>query len=164
MGKKEQNWEHLYVLRKRIILRNTWMIFKWLEDSRIWLPCEEIDETWSIWENHHHLLTTCIWDVLNVNANRTKLFLKKTEKCSNHEFLQDQLGNCVGEKNPHAKNCRVLTRHGVSCAKNALKDFVNFRMERQNNGTESQLFSWTTTISSRTNWKRWETCPQCARR
>ena len=32
-------------------------------------------------------------DVLNVSANRTKLLLTSTEKCSNHEFLLQQLKN-----------------------------------------------------------------------
>ena len=35
--------------------------------------------------------TTYIWDALNVNASRTNSILMKTEKCSTHEFLLEQL-------------------------------------------------------------------------
>ena len=40
--------------------------------------------------NQLHFLITCIGDALNVNVNRTKL-LKNTGKCSNLEFLLEEL-------------------------------------------------------------------------
>ena len=39
---------------------------------------------------------TFCWDALNVNANRTRILLTNTEKCSNHEFLLQQLINYQG--------------------------------------------------------------------
>ena len=41
----------------------------------------------------------CIWDVLNVNASRTKLSLRSTENCPNRDFLLEQLKNCLGVRN-----------------------------------------------------------------
>ena len=35
----------------------------------------------------------------NVSANRMKISLTSTEKCSNHEFLLEQLKNCQGGRN-----------------------------------------------------------------
>ena len=50
---------------------------------------EEIDEaSWLISENQHHFLATCIWDVVNVIANRTRILLRNEKRCSNHEFLR----------------------------------------------------------------------------
>ena len=44
-----------------------------------------------MWENRHHFLTVCTWDALNVNANGTKVFVRNTKRCSNHESLPEQL-------------------------------------------------------------------------
>ena len=53
----------------------------------------------------------CTGDALNVNANRTKVSLRKTEKCSNHEFLPPQLKNYLVGKITR-KNCRVVDMEG----------------------------------------------------
>ena len=96
------NWECPFVHRKQdLFLSVSWMRSKWLEESRIWLSRGKIDET--CWSWRKPTLTTCICDALNVNANRTKPFLTKTDKSSNHEFLQEQLKNCQRGRKPHAK-------------------------------------------------------------
>ena len=38
-----------------------------------------------------------------MNANRTKILLRKSKRCSNHEFLQEQLTKLPGCEKPHAK-------------------------------------------------------------
>ena len=43
-----------------------------------------------------------IWDVLNVNENQMKLFLKNIQRYLNHVFLQEQL-KITGVGKPHAK-------------------------------------------------------------
>ena len=45
-------------------------------------------------------------DLLNVNATRTKLLLKSTARCSNPEFLLEQLRNCQDERNFRQKLSR----------------------------------------------------------
>ena len=54
-----------------------------------------------IWMNQHHVLPMCIWDALNVNANRMNS-LSTTKKCLPHVFLLEQQRNYQGEK-LHAK-------------------------------------------------------------
>ena len=46
--------------------------------------------------NQLHFLITKIWDVLNVNANRRKLLLKKIQIYLNHSFLLEQLKTYQG--------------------------------------------------------------------
>ena len=67
--------------------------------------------------NQPHFLTTKIWDVLNVKANRTRIFFwVKQKRCSNHEFLQEQLKNyqCV-------RNFTQRRSHGPTTWKDMLK-------------------------------------------
>ena len=49
----------------------------------------------------------------------------RTEKCSNHEFLLEQLKNCQGERNLTQKLSLGLTTWKVM-RKNVLKDIVNW--------------------------------------
>ena len=71
-----------------------------------------------IWQNQHHFLTMCTWYALNVNAKRTKVLLRKTEKCSFHEYLRSnwkvtRLSIIAGENSRLAwnvndsANCRI---------------------------------------------------------
>ena len=62
-----------------------------------------------ILENQHDVLTLHIWDALNVKINRANLCLTSAEKCSNHEFLLQQLKNCQGGKNLTQKLSRGPT-------------------------------------------------------
>ena len=70
-----------------------WMTLHWLEDSRMWGPCGRNWWKMLIWETRHHFLTTCTWDALNVNANRTRISLRNIQRCSNHIFLLEQRKN-----------------------------------------------------------------------
>ena len=72
----------------------------WLVDGRKKSHVEEIHKNWSCLENHFPIT---FWDVLNVNANRIRLSVMSTEKCSNHEFLLEQPKNCHGGKKSHAE-------------------------------------------------------------
>ena len=115
---KVPNWECVCLLieNKYYSCRYTWMTSKWLEESRIWVPCGRNWWKTLILENQHHFLTTCIWDVLNVNVNQTRMWLRNAEKCSNHKSLLEQLKKLLGWEKPHAKTVVVL-RHGESCEK-----------------------------------------------
>ena len=79
---------------------------------------------WKNWMKLHHFLTTCIWDALNVHANRTKTLLASTENSLNHEFLLEQLKNCHGGETSH-KNYRVVSYDRDDMRKSALKCIVN---------------------------------------
>ena len=69
-GKKVPHWECLFVHRKpRItLIQKTWMTWKRLERSRIWL--QRGRNWWNSWilTNQHHFSTMCICDALNVNV------------------------------------------------------------------------------------------------
>ena len=91
---------------------------------------EEVDESGSILENQHHFLTTCIWDALNVNANRTKILLNTSGKCSNHEFLLEQLVNYQAVTDLAQKLSRGPTTWKVM-RKSALEDLVIWRIYLQ---------------------------------
>ena len=64
-----------------------------------------------------------------MNASRTKSLLTKTGKCSNHEFLLEQLTNYQGVRNLTQK----LSRGHViwkDTRKSALTYFVNWQTEK----------------------------------
>ena len=91
---------YVFIGNKDHFYRYMWTTSKWLERGRIWVPCgRNWSRTW-IWMKQHHFLITCIWDVLNVNANQTKKVLTNSRRCSNHVYLLEQLKNC---EEPHAK-------------------------------------------------------------
>ena len=69
----------LFIENNDYSYRFMWMILKWLEESRIWLLCGTNGWNSLIWENQHRFLTMKIWDVLHVNASRTKVLLMNTE-------------------------------------------------------------------------------------
>ena len=56
-----------------------------------------------ILENQHHFLTMHIRDVLNLNANRTKLLLTKTEDVRITNFCWSNSKKLPGWEKPHAK-------------------------------------------------------------
>ena len=71
----------------------------------------------------------CIWDVLNVNANRMKSLLRNIRRCSNHIFLLEQLENYQGEEKPHAKTV-------------ALSDTANWQTKGQSRCTKFEVLAW----------------------
>ena len=94
----------------------TWMTQKWLEESKTSDFCGRNWWNWLTWENRHHFLTTCTWDALDVNANRTIVSLMKTKKvrvtnlCWN-DWAITWVGNIAREYD------RLVLRHGRSCSK-----------------------------------------------
>ena len=67
--------------------------------------------------NHLHVLTTDIWDVLNVNANRMKLLLRENQRCLNHVSLLEQLKNYQVAKTSRKDGCVAhdMERHARKC-------------------------------------------------
>ena len=111
----------------------------------------------SILENQHPFLTTCIWEVVNVNPTRTKLWYTSAEKCSNHEFVLDQLKILPELEKSHAENV-AWSYDMESHAKNALIGIVNWHLKRQSNCTKCQLLAWMTIISSRRKLNQLDNC------
>ena len=84
---KVPNWnDNLVIENNENSYRYTWMIFK-----RRWKEAEYGSRETMILTNQLHFLLRNVWDALNVNVNRTKVLFKSTEKCSNPEFLLEQL-------------------------------------------------------------------------
>ena len=81
-----------------------------------------------ILEIQHHFLTTYTWDALNVNANRTRSLLTNTEKCSNHEFLLEQLRHCQGGRILTQKLSRGSTKW-KDMRKSALRGTSNWQIK-----------------------------------
>ena len=69
----------------------------------------------------------CIGDVLNVDANRTKRLLTRTERCANHEPLLEQLENCLGGRNLTQKLSGGHTIWKVMRT-SALKDIASWQL------------------------------------
>ena len=116
----------------------------------------ELDENTLIWENRHHFFTTCIWDALNVSANRTKVSLMCTEKCSDHESLLERLKNYLVVRNRmRTRSLGLLTSKVIRS--NARNDTATWRMKRFSNCFRS-LHHVLMTNSRRKNSKRWEIC------
>ena len=115
MGKKDQFGNVcLLIENKDYFYRFTWVILKRLERSRIWLPCGRNWWKTLILENQHHSFT-CIWDVLSVFANRTKMLLRNLQRCLNHVFLLEQLKNYKGGQSSR-KDGGVVLWYGRTCS------------------------------------------------
>ena len=78
-----------------------------------------------------------------MNANRTKI-LRKTKKCSNHQFLLEQLKSYSGVEKTHAKNKSLGFTIWKVMLKIAWKDAANWLVKRLTSCTKSQLHAWTT--------------------
>ena len=70
-----------------------------------------------------------------VNVNRTKLSWRSAEKCSNHEFLLEQLKNYRCGKNLTQRRLRGPMMEGH--APNALKDTANWRKKKHRAAVQS---------------------------
>ena len=105
-----------------------------------------------------------VYWVLIVNANGTKLLLTSTEKCSNREFLLEQLKNCQGGRDLTQKLSRGPTTWKVT-RKSALKNVVSWQIKRQSSCTKPQLLAWTTIIArKRRTGNGSRNCPKYALR
>ena len=100
------------------------------------------------------------WDALNVNANRTKVLLMNTKRCSNHESLLEQLKNDLTGRNHTRK--QSLGRNMEGHAKKCVGRHCELAPKRLSNCTTSLLHAWTTISSKRKNWKRFENCQKFA--
>ena len=131
--------------------------------SRTWLPCGR--NWWKMWilMNPPHFLTMYFWDVLNVNANQTKLSLNSVQRCLNHVFLLEQLKCYQCGKNFTQKQWR-----GPSTLKdmleNASRDTVNWQTKKWNSFTKFQVFGWMIINSNRKDFNQSENYHKCAHR
>ena len=92
---------------------------------------------WQKWMKNVDLDETTFFycmDVLNVNANQTKLLLNNTKKCLNHVFLLEQLKKYLDGQNLTQRRLRGLTTW-----KDMLKNAFERYCELANKKTE-QLF------------------------
>ena len=101
-----------------------------LKKTEISLSCGRNGWNLLILGIQHHFLTTYTWDALNVNAIRTRSLLTNTEKCSNHEFLLEQLRHCQGERNLTQKLSRRSTKW-KDMRKSALRVTSNWKIKNR---------------------------------
>ena len=89
-----------FIVNKAYFCQYLLMTLRWLERSRIWLPCGR--NWWRTWimMNQHHFLTMYIRDVLNVNANRMRPLLNSTQKHVISAGATEKLPEW--QKTPHA--------------------------------------------------------------
>ena len=106
--------------------------------------------------SQHHIFTTYLCDVLNVNGRRTRVLLNSWEKSSNHEFFCHSNWNITRTWETSRKNLRVVPRHGGTCSK-VFRDIVKWQLKRRSNCTIFQVLAWM--IATSRSWKQSENCP-----
>ena len=147
-----------FIENKDTSCQKMWMTSKYLERSRIRLPRGRNWWWMLIRMNQHHSLTSCIWDVLNVNANRIESLLSSTKRCLNHVYLLEQLKSYQGGENLRQKQLRgPMTRKDL--LKHALSDIASWQTRRQSSCAKSPVLAWMITTSRRT-WISWK-IPTC---
>ena len=99
------------------------MTSKWLEEAEYGSHVEEI-ETFGFLEKQHHSLTMYTWDALNLNVKRTRVLLTNTVKCSNHDFLLQQLKSDQGGRHLTQRRSHGLTTW-KAMLKSAARHIVN---------------------------------------
>ena len=156
---KLPNWESL-IEKKGCFCQYMWMTSKWLERSRIWLPCGTNRWKTLILRNQHHFLTMKTWDVLNVNANQMKRLLNNIRRCLNHVFLLEQLKSYQGGKSLTQKEWPGPTIG--TCSKNELSDTVNWQTRKWSSLKEFQAHALMIIVFSRRNSKPLENCQKFA--
>ena len=87
------------------------------------------ENSWRVLENQHHILTSCIGDVLSVNASRTKLLLTSTERVRITNFSWSNWKDCRDDRNFTQKLSRGHTTRKVK-RKSAWKYFVSLRFKK----------------------------------
>ena len=87
--------------------------------------------------------------------------LDECRKYSNHEFLLEQLKNCLGGRNHTQKLFCGLSTWKVM-RRNAWKDIANLRRKRLNNFSKLQPHALMTINSKRKNWNLLEDCRKYA--
>ena len=60
---------------------------------------EEVDENMLILMNPHHFLIPCIWGCTHRECKPNEVIIEERQRCSNREFLLEQLKNYQGGKN-----------------------------------------------------------------
>ena len=132
MGKRTKLGMSFCSSQTRIRHKNCW------KEAEYGSHVEEDDENMWILTNQLHFLITYSWDVLNVNANRTRILLMNTERCLNHVFLLEQLKNYQVEKSFTQK-----PSHGPTTWKdmleNASSDIANWQTKKWSNYTKFQV-------------------------
>ena len=102
----------LFVENKGYFGHYMWMTSKWLERSRICLPC---------------------------GRNRMKQSLNSFQRCLNHVFLLEHLKNYMGGENLTQRRSRGHMTWGGHGKKGAVKDVVSWQTKKDSNNTNSQL-------------------------
>ena len=138
---KVPNWECVFVHRKQGLF-----LSKYVDEYGSHV--EEIDETCGFRRTNTISWPRKFEDELNVKVKRTRVSLTNMEKCSNHDFLLQQL-NCY----QGVKNLAQRRSHGRTTWKdmlrNALREIANWQTKTQSNCTKSQLRAWMITTSWR---------------
>ena len=114
--------------------RYSWMTSKWLDDSRMWLPCGRNWWNLSILENRRHFLTMYIWDALNVNVSRTKIIVEYREMFESRFSAGATEKNYQDGRNLTQKRLRGLTTW-KDMLESAWKDTVSWRTKRSSSCT-----------------------------
>ena len=88
-----------------------WTTSTLLERCRIWVQCGRHWWRMSIWMSQYHFLITCIWSVLNVNANQTQQLLDvNLEDSVNSKFSEPHIPNPSANltyRRPELVNCTI---------------------------------------------------------
>ena len=106
---------------------------------------------WSRRTDIDQSLTTCTWDALNGNAIRSKVFLRNTERCSNHESCQSNWKRYLA-----GKCCTRQQSLGLliwkDMQRNAWKDVANWLIKRLSNCMRSLHHAWRPSLQKGRIW------------
>ena len=163
-GKKVPNWDSLFVHRKQGLFLSVYVDDKNLAGRKqnLRFILEEIDEAGRPWRTSIIFMTTCIWDVLNVNAHRTRILLRTIQRCLNHVFLLEQLKNYLGGTKLAPKQS-LGSDDMESHAKRCVESYCELANKKPEQLYKSSLLHACSTITSkRKNLRRSKNCPKYA--
>ena len=130
-------------------IKNGWKeAEKWLQCGRNW---------WKnvVLTNQHHFLTMCIWDVLNVNANRMKHLLNDTQQMFDSRISAGATDKLPGWQQPHTKT--VACSHDMEGHARKCNDrYCLLANKKWSSYTQVQVFAGLITNSRRKNLNQLE--------
>ena len=120
--------------------RYTWMTSKWLEDSRIWFPVEEIDGTCGLWRTNI-ISRSCIFGIHSTwmeTERRHCQSIKRSVRITNFCYRNWKI---PGWEKPHAKTV-AWSYDMEGHAKKCVERYCELANKRRCNCTQFQRLAW----------------------
>ena len=151
----------LFTKNRDCSCRKTWIIWKWLEDSRIRLPRGRNWWNMWIWKNQLHFSIVYFLGCTQRECKSNESIIEKYAKNVSITYFCWSNSRHSRVRDTWRTNCRVALLHRSTCEKVRREVWRPDNKKWQNNCTQFQRLAWMITTWRRRSWKQSEKCPMC---